>query len=39
MGGLSRVADEIESVDETVAEDDDEIGATDEGNWKSWDEG
>ena len=39
VGGLSRVVDEIESVDETVAEDDGGAGTTDERNWKSWDEG
>ena len=39
VGGLSRVVDEIESVDESVAEGDDESGDTDERNWKSWDEG
>ena len=39
VGGVSRVVDEIESVEESAIEDVVEDGGPDERNWKVWDEG
>jgi len=36
---LTKVVDEIETVDEAVPQSNENNGETTEGNWKSWDEG
>ena len=39
VGELTKVVDEIETVDEAVPQSNENNGETTEGNWKSWDEG
>ena len=38
-GGVARVVDEIETVEETTTQDDDEGPDSEERSWKTWDEG